>query len=198
MIAKSRQRPLETDIILFFVLILNKFVILLIYRVICKVHIAIVLVELCRIRFWGKSSKTFLKYIYPQRFVWSDHYINSQVKFMTIDEQWVGYVTRDNRHLVNIELIQIFNQMDTPSTRWVGWLNDPHVTLRLCLFELLVMRVEVVEFIRKYIGIWDKIKLTSSKSLLHFYIIETKTVLSCDFIALREMINPLELVESFI
>ena len=60
------------------------------------------------------------------------------------------------------------------------------------------MRVEVVEFIRKYIGIWDKIKLTSSKSLLHFYIIETKTVLSCDFIALREMINPLELVESFI
>ena len=60
------------------------------------------------------------------------------------------------------------------------------------------MRVEIVEFIRKYIGIWDKIKLTSPKPFLHFHIIETKTVLSCNFIALREMINPLELVEPFI
>ena len=60
------------------------------------------------------------------------------------------------------------------------------------------MRVEVVEFIRKYIGIWDKIKLSSPKPFLHFYIIEAKTILSCDFIALREMINPLELVKPFI
>ena len=60
------------------------------------------------------------------------------------------------------------------------------------------MRVEIVEFIRKYIGIWDKIKLTSPKPFLHFHIIEAKTVLSCNFIALREMINPLELVEPFI
>ena len=60
------------------------------------------------------------------------------------------------------------------------------------------MCVEVMEFIRKYIGIWDKIKLSSPKPFLHFYIIEAKTVLSCDFIALREMINPLELVKPFI
>ena len=60
------------------------------------------------------------------------------------------------------------------------------------------MRVEVVEFIRKYIGIWDKIKLSSPKPFLHFYIIEAKTVLSCDFIALREMINSLELIQSFV
>ena len=60
------------------------------------------------------------------------------------------------------------------------------------------MRVEVVEFIREYIGIWDKIKLSSPKPFLHFYIIEAKTILSCDFIALREMINPLELVKPFI
>ena len=60
------------------------------------------------------------------------------------------------------------------------------------------MRVEVVEFIREYIGIWDKIELSSPKPFLHFYIIEAKTILSCDFIALREMINPLELVKPFI
>ena len=55
-----------------------------------------------------------------------------------------------------------------------------------------------MEFIRKYIGIWDKIKLAPSEPFLHFNIIEAKTVLSSDFVALGKMINPLEFVEPFI
>jgi hypothetical protein len=62
--------------------------------------------------------------------------------------------------------------MDSSSSRRVSRLNNPHVTLWLCLFELLVMCMEVMEFIRKYIGIWDKIILTSSKPFLHLDIIE--------------------------
>lgn len=45
MITESCQRPLETNIVLLCVLILHKFVVFLIYRVICQMHVAIVLIE---------------------------------------------------------------------------------------------------------------------------------------------------------
>ena len=60
------------------------------------------------------------------------------------------------------------------------------------------MCVEVVELIRKNVCIGNEVELFSTKALLTLHIIIAKTVLSCDFIALREVINPLKFVETFI
>ena len=88
--------------------------------------------------------------------------------------------------------------MDSSAPRGVGRLHDPHVSLGFSLLELLVVSVEVVELVRQYVGIWDEIKLAPPESFLHLDIIEAQTVFPSDFIALREMIDPLELIQAFV
>ena len=66
------------------------------------------------------------------------------------------------------------------------------------LLELLVVLVEFTEFIGKNIGIRDKVKVLLAVSFLHSNDVEAKSVLSGDFVTLREMIDLLVLVESFV
>ena len=66
------------------------------------------------------------------------------------------------------------------------------------MLELLVVSMEVVEFIGKNVGVRNEVKLTSAKSLLHFDIVVTKSVFSGDFITLREVIDSLEFIETLI
>ena len=47
MVAKSRQRPLEANIILLSVLVLDKLIVFLIDRIVREMHVAVVLVKLC-------------------------------------------------------------------------------------------------------------------------------------------------------
>lgn len=65
MLAKGAQTPLITKIVLLCVLILNKTVILLIYRVIGQVHVLILLVDLLGVGFGGESSQTLLEDVNP-------------------------------------------------------------------------------------------------------------------------------------
>ena len=60
------------------------------------------------------------------------------------------------------------------------------------------MGVEVMELIRQDVRIRNKVELFSTEALLHLHIVIAKTVFSRDFIALREVIDSLEFVETFI
>ena len=60
------------------------------------------------------------------------------------------------------------------------------------------MGVEVMELIRQDVRIRNKVELFSTEALLHLHIVIAETVLSCNFIALREVIDPLEFIEAFI
>ena len=55
-----------------------------------------------------------------------------------------------------------------------------------------------MELIRQNVCIRNKVELFSAEALLHLHIVIAETVLSRDFIALREVIDPLEFVETFI
>jgi hypothetical protein len=66
------------------------------------------------------------------------------------------------------------------------------------LLQLLVVGIEITEFIWKDIGIRDKIERGFAKFLLHTDHIVAETVLSGDFIGLREVVDFLELVQSLI
>jgi hypothetical protein len=66
------------------------------------------------------------------------------------------------------------------------------------LLKLLVMGIEITEFIWKDIGIRDEIERRFTEFLLHADHIVEETVLSGDFIGLREVVDFLELVQSFI
>ena len=88
--------------------------------------------------------------------------------------------------------------MNATTTRRVCWFHDPDIPLRLSLPQLLIMSMEVVKLIRQDVGVRNEIKLRPTKSLLHLHIVETKSVFSGDFVALREVIDALKFVQTFI
>ena len=62
------------------------------------------------------------------------------------------------------------------------------------LFELLVVVIKVTELIRQDVSIWTKVKRILAKPFLQTHNIKAKSVLSRDFIALREVIDLLVLI----
>ena len=88
--------------------------------------------------------------------------------------------------------------MNAASTRRVCWFHDPDIPFRLRLPQLLIMSMEVVKLIRQDVGVRNEIKLRPTKSLLHLHIVETKSVFSGDLVALREVVDALKFVQTFI
>ena len=64
--------------------------------------------------------------------------------------------------------------------------------------QLLIMSMEVVKLIRQDVGVRNEIKLRPTKSLLHLHIVETKSVFSGDLVTLREVVDALKFVQTFI
>lgn len=117
---------------------------------------------------------------------------------MAVDQQWIGHVTGNDRELVNINIIDIINQLDTTTLGRVSWLNDPNVLLAIMLFELLVVLIELTKLVRKDVGIRNEVEVLLSKPFLHSHDVEAKPILSSDFMTLREMIDLLIFVQAFI
>lgn len=161
-------------------------------------HVLVVLVNLRCISFTSETGQALLEYIDPQGFVTSDENINSQVELMSVDQQGVGHVSRDDRGVVNIDIVDIIHDIDTLALTRVCRLNDPHVLLRVMLLQLLVVRVEVAEFVWEDIGIRDKIEVSLAILLLHSDHVVAEAIFPGDLIALGEMIDLLVLIETFV
>jgi hypothetical protein len=93
MTTESSEGPLVTKIILLAILILNELFVLLIDGIIGQMHILVVLIDLGGISFTGESSKTLLEDVDPQWLVASDQHIDTQIKFMAVDQKWVCNVS---------------------------------------------------------------------------------------------------------
>ena len=66
------------------------------------------------------------------------------------------------------------------------------------LLQLLVVVVEIAEFIRQDVGVWAEIESILAKSFLKPYNIKAKTILAGDLVTLREVIDLLVLIEALI
>jgi len=60
------------------------------------------------------------------------------------------------------------------------------------------MLIKLTEFIWQDVSIWNKVKMLFAKSFLHSDDVEAEPVFPCDFMALREVIDLLILVQAFI
>ena len=58
--------------------------------------------------------------------------------------------------------------------------------------------MEIMKFIWQDVGIRNEIKLLSAESLLHLHVVITETILSRYLMTLREVIDPLELVQTLV
>ena len=65
-------------------------------------------------------------------------------------------------------------------------------------FKLLIVSIEVPKLIRKDIGVRYKIKVLFAIPLLHSNHVKAKSILPCNLIALRKMINLLKFIQTFI
>ena len=117
---------------------------------------------------------------------------------MTINQERIGDVLADNRSLIYIHIINVINKVDSSALARISWLDNPHILLALVLLQLLVMIVEVAKFIRQDVGVWAEVKGRLAKSFLHADDVETESVFSGDFITLREMVDLLILIQTFI
>ena len=87
MLAEGAQTPLETLVVRLQRLILDKVIVLLIYRIVCQVNIHVVFVDFVTyILLAGKSGKAFLVDIDAEGFKAGNDAINTQVELMTVDQ----------------------------------------------------------------------------------------------------------------
>jgi hypothetical protein len=66
------------------------------------------------------------------------------------------------------------------------------------LFQLLVVVVEVSELVGQDVGVWYEVEGGLAVALLHAHDVEAQPVFSGDFVALREVVDLLVLVEAFV
>ena len=75
---------------------------------------------------------------------------------------------------------------------------DPDVLLAVMLLQLLVVLIELSEFVGQDIGIRHKIEMLLSESFLHSNDVEAESVFPRDLVTLRKVVNFLVLIEAFI
>lgn len=122
---------------------------------------------------------------------------------MTIDKQRIRYVSLDDcLILVNIYLRNVINNINSSAPWKIARLNDPQVlsgvmvaiwilTLHLVLLKHLH---EISILVREHKGFRNEIPWFEAVLVLHFADIDAQSVFSCDFIALREMVDLLVLI----
>jgi hypothetical protein len=88
--------------------------------------------------------------------------------------------------------------MDSSSSRAVCWFDNPNILFGFMLFQLLVVRIEVSEFIRKDVSVWNKVIRSFSMLLLHLGDVVAAPILPSNFVATWEMVDFLEFVETFV
>ena len=117
---------------------------------------------------------------------------------MPIYQERVRDVARDHGHLVDVQLCNVLNNMDSSALRRVCWLDDPGVTLWLGHFQSLVVSVEVMKLVWQDVGVGDEVKLLSAIPFLHLDVVVTKTVFARDLVTLWEVVHSLVLIQPLV
>lgn len=66
---------------------------------------------------------------------------------MSVDKKGICDVSRDDRGVIHIHIIDVVHDVDTLTLAGIRWLDDPNILLRVMLLQLLVMSIEVSKFI---------------------------------------------------
>lgn len=88
--------------------------------------------------------------------------------------------------------------MNASSSAQVSWFDYPNVLLRFLLLDKVEVLLELLKLLRQDIGVRDDVKGLTPKLLLHLGHVEAQSVLPGHFVRLREVVNSLVLVHSFV
>lgn len=102
-------------------------------------HILVIFVELCCVSLRCESCQTFLVDVDSQRLIASYHHIDSQIKFVAIDEQRIGHVPGNDAELVYVEVVDVIDNVNSSTSARVAWLHDPDISARIRLLQLMIV-----------------------------------------------------------
>jgi hypothetical protein len=80
----------------------------------------------------------------------------------------------------------------------ISRLYNPNILLTVMTLKFLIVSVEVSEFVGKDVGVRHEVKVMFSKSFLHFYYVVAESVLPCDLVGRREVVDLLVLVKTLV
>lgn len=166
MLAEGTQTPLVAEIVLLSVLVLDEPFVFLVDRVVGQMHVLVILVDFLRVSLRCKSRQTFLIDVDFKRLITCDDDIDTQVELVSIDEQWICNVLRDDTRLVHIHIIDVIDDVDASALTGIRWFDNPNILFAFMLLQLLIMVVKVAELVWQDVGVGCEIECSFAKSLL--------------------------------
>ena len=161
-------------------------------------HVLIVFVKLCSVGFGGETGQAFFVDIHPQRFVACHHDINSQIELVSIYQKRISHVSRNDTEIINIQVVNIVYDMDSPSSGRVARFHDPDVSSRVGLLEPLVVSQKVTILVRQDVSVRVEVEVLSAKLFLHFDVVKAHPVLPGDLVRMWKMVQPLVLIQPLV
>lgn len=117
---------------------------------------------------------------------------------MSIDQQWVGNISADNRGVIHTHIIDVIHDVDTFTLRRISRLHNPNVLFAVVLLKLLVVSIKVTKFIREDVSVRHEVEVLLAVAFLHPHYVVTQPVLPRYLVTIWEMIDLLVFIESFI
>jgi len=115
-----------------------------------------------------------------------------------VDQQWVRDVARHNRQVVDVDFRDVVYDVNTAASGHVCRFHNPEVAFGVRLLQSLEMLVKFSKLIRDHVSVRQEVERCLSKPVLHPVDVDRKLVFSSQFERLREMINLLILVQTFV
>ena len=129
MLAERSKTPFVAKIILLSVLVLNKLFVLFVNGVVSQMHVLVLLVDLLGVSLGGEPGKTFLKHIDTKGLVACDADINSEIKLVTVNQERVRDIFRNNTGLIDVDVVNVVDNLNTATLAPTGRLENPNIFL---------------------------------------------------------------------
>ena len=207
MVTECSERPFEAVVVLFQILILNEVVVFLVDTIIGELVEQIGFGVFHRVGFTGKPHEAFLVNVEPEGLVRCHTDVYSKVKLVTIDKQRVRYVSLDDGLiLVDVHFGNVIDDVNSSTSRKIARLNDPQilsgimVTVWIKPFHLVLLEHldEISILVRENKGLRNEVPWFKTVPVLHLANVDAQSVFSRNFIALREMVDLLVLIEALV
>ena len=143
----------------------------------------------------GKTHQPFFKNVNSQRLIGSNDNINSQIEFMTVDQERVLDVLGDDGDIFEIYFGNVVDNVDSSTPRRICWLNDPQVLFGASWSRrnfsgfFLILLNEFSKLIWQTISFRQEIESLSTVFVAQLRDIDAESIFPSDFITLWKMIN---------
>jgi hypothetical protein len=70
-----------------------------------------------------------LEYVDSQWFIACYQDVDTKIELVAVDKKWVGDIPRDHRGIIDIDIVDVVNNVDTFTLAGVRRLDDPNILL---------------------------------------------------------------------